>query len=450
MRAQVIIDPSNEEVLAEIPDTTSRVVDEAVAAAVRAQRAWIAHSPSARAERLHGFAETLVHARDELAEVERRNGGHLQALAEWSVDNLVEVLRFSAGGCERLTGTTAASRDALKFTVHEPLGVVAAIVPWNFPLAIAGWTIGPALAAGNAVLIKPSELTPLSAMLVARLALESGLEPGLLQILPGSSATGALLVDHADIRGLVFTGSVPVGREILTRSAHQFKKVVLELGGKSASIVFGDANVAAAAQAAAWGSFGHAGQDCCARSRHLVQRSVLDEFLAHLESVVHSLRVGDPADPATEVGPLISRQRADAVATVVAGAPAPLIQGSTPDGRGYWFPPTVLYSEGQTEPFAREEIFGPVTTVVPFDDHDDAVRLANDSPYGLAASIWTRDLDKMIQVARSIRAGNISVNSHQAVSTDLPFGGFKSSGLGRELGLDALHRFTDEKAISVW
>lgn len=378
------------------------------------------------------------------------NSGLLTGVAEWSVDNLVDVLRYSAGGAERLLGTTTPTASGLRFTIHEPLGVVAAIVPWNFPITISGWTIGPALAAGNAVIVKPAELTPLSALRLAQVGHDSGLPPGLLQVVPGTGpVAGARLAEHPEVQGVVFTGSPAVGRRVLAAANHDIKHVTLELGGKSASIVFDDADLPEAAASTTRGSFSNAGQDCCARSRILVQRRVFDEFLGLLHEHVDALIVGDPTSPRTQMGPLISQDRLDHVVAVVETAGAPLIQGSAPQGRGYWFPPTVLLSERQEESYAREEIFGPVATVVPFDDEADAIRLANDSHFGLAASIWTRGVDRALRVARSVQAGNISINSHDAVFPALPFGGVKQSGLGRELGPDAVTRFTEVKSVSI-
>jgi betaine-aldehyde dehydrogenase len=334
--------------------------------------------------------------------------------------------------------------------VREPLGVVGLIVPWNFPLVIAAWKLGPALAAGNTVVLKPAELTPLSAIRFASLALEAGLPEGVVNVVAGPGSTcGRRLVEHPDVAKIAFTGSTEVGRSIAAGAAATIKRVTLELGGKSPNIIFADADIEAAAASAPGAVFGNAGQDCCARSRILVERSALDSFMAALEPVVKSIAVGDPLDPATEMGPLISASQRSSVASFLddsAGAPI-AFQGSAPDGPGYWFPPTVLCPVDPGARSAREEIFGPIATVIPFSGEEEAVALANDTIYGLSGSVWTRDGARALRVARAIEAGVLSINSNTSVRVATPFGGFKQSGYGRELGPHALDAYTEVKSI---
>jgi acyl-CoA reductase-like NAD-dependent aldehyde dehydrogenase len=343
-------------------------------------------------------------------------------------------------------------------TFHEPLGVVAAIIPWNFPIAIASWKIGPALATGNTVVVKPSEITPLTALRLAELALAAGIPEGVLQVVVGTGpVVGARLVDHPEVAKVAFTGSTDVGREVMARAARTLKRVTLELGGKSASVIFADGDLEQAAAATPGGVFANAGQDCCARSRVLVQRPVFDRYLSLLVDAVASWRVGDPTDPATDMGPLVTEaHRARVRGFLVEGMGEPgegavksFAEGSVPGGPGFWFPPTVVAPADPGWRMAREEIFGPVVAVIPFDDEDDAVRLANDSPYGLSGSIWTANGARALRMARAVRSGNLSVNSHSSVRVQTSFGGMKQSGFGRELGLEALDSYTEVKNVFV-
>jgi betaine-aldehyde dehydrogenase len=322
------------------------------------------------------------------------------------------------------------------------------IVPWNFPLTIASWKLAPALAAGNTVVLKPAELTPLTALRFAQIALEAGIPDGVVNVVAGpGSVCGQRLVEHPDVAKIAFTGSTEVGRSIAAAAAATIKRVTLELGGKSPNLVFADADLEAAAAAAPMAVFGNAGQDCCARSRILVQRSVLDRFMEALEDAVESIRVGDPLDEQTQMGPLISAAHRDKVSSFVNGDAPVAIRGSAPDGPGYWFAPTVLCPVDPGARAAREEIFGPVATVIPFDDEAEAVRLANDTIYGLSGSIWTRDGARALRVARAIDTGVLSINSNTSVRVATPFGGFKQSGYGRELGPHALDAYTEVKSI---
>jgi acyl-CoA reductase-like NAD-dependent aldehyde dehydrogenase len=387
-------------------------------------------------------------AHEELAILEARNAGKPIGSARGEIGMAIETFRYFAGAPERPHGETIPVAGGMAFTVREPLGVVGLITPWNFPLAIACWKMAPALAAGNTVVLKPAELTPLTALRFASLALEAGLPEGVVNVVVGPGREcGQRLVEHPDVAKIAFTGSTAVGMSIAAGAAATIKRVTLELGGKSANIVFADADLRAAALAAPGAVFDNAGQDCCARSRILVQRGAVDEFLGHLEGAVQAIRVGDPLDAATDMGPLISAAQRDAVASFVDGDAEVAIRGSIPDGPGFWFPPTVLWPIDAGHRAVVDEIFGPVAVIVAFDDEADAIRIANDTIYGLSGSVWTRDGAKGLRVARALESGNLSINSNSSVRVTTPFGGFKQSGYGRELGPHATDAYTEVKTI---
>jgi acyl-CoA reductase-like NAD-dependent aldehyde dehydrogenase len=443
-----VLEPATAGVLQEIACADAQDVDRAVARAKAAYPAWRAVSPGDRGRVLRAIGDAVRSAAEELAVLEARNAGKPIGDARGEMGMVADVFDYYAGAPERLLGDSIPVAGGQAFTVREPLGVVGLIVPWNFPLTIAAWKLGPALAAGNTVVLKPAELTPLTALRFAQLALEAGLPEGVLEVVPGlGPVAGARLVEHPYVAKIAFTGSTAVGRSIAVGAAATLKRVTLELGGKSPNIVFADADLSAAAAAAPGAVFGNAGQDCCARSRILVQRSVLDEFVALLEPVVHGIRVGDPLDPESEMGPLISAAHRERVRSFLDDESEVAIQGSAPSGPGFWCAPTVLCPVAPDARAAREEIFGPVAVVIAFDDEADAVRLANDTIYGLSGSIWSRDGGRALRVARALDAGVLSINSNTSVRVATPFGGFKQSGYGRELGPRALDAYTEEKSI---
>jgi len=450
MSTFTVLNPATEEPVAEVPQCSAEQADEAIERAAVAQPAWNAVSPGDRAMALRRFADVVDAHVDELADLEVAGSGHPVGQARWEAGNVANVLRYYSAAPERLFGRQIPVPGGVNVTFQEPIGVVGLIVPWNFPMPILGWGLGPALAAGNPVIAKPAERTPLTAIRIGELALEAGLPEGVFQVVPGKgSVVGERLVGHPAVRKIVFTGSTEVGRQIMAGCARQVKRLTLELGGKSANIVFADADLERAAATAPYAVFDNAGQDCCARSRILVQAAVFDRFMELLEPAVQAVAVGDPRAAGTEMGPLISAEHRARVAAYVPDTAPVAFRGAAPDGPGYWFPPTVLAPVGADDPAFTDEVFGPVVTVVPFADEAEAVSIANDTPYGLSGSIWTQNVGRALRVSRAVQAGNLSVNSNASVRYWTPFGGFKQSGLGRELGPDALDAFTETKNVFI-
>ncbi|BBX17378.1 aldehyde dehydrogenase [Mycolicibacterium duvalii] len=447
MTTTEVINPATEEVLRTVELCDEAAVDDAVARAVDAQRRWARSAPAERAAALRSFAAVVDAHVEELAALEVANSGHPIGNARWEAGHVRDVLQYYAAAPERLSGSQIPVAGGWNVTFNEPLGVVGVITPWNFPMTIASWGFAPALAAGNAVLVKPAEWTPLTTLRLGELAAEAGLPAGLFQVLPGrGSVVGERFVTHPGVRKIVFTGSTEVGTRVMAGAARQVKRVTLELGGKSANIIFDDCDLERAAATAPYGVFDNAGQDCCARSRILVQRNVFDRFMELLEPAVQGVAVGDPRVEGTEMGPLVSKKHWDTVSSYVPDDAPVAFRGAAPSGPGFWFPPTVL-TPGRGDRTVTEEIFGPVVAVLPFDDEADAIALANDTAYGLSGSIWTDNVSRALRVSRAVEAGNLSVNSHSSVRYSTPFGGFKQSGLGRELGPDAPLSFTETKNV---
>ncbi len=443
-----VLNPATEEPIAELEQAGVEETDELVARAKAAFPAWRAVAPTDRARLLRRLATLVEEHHEELSRLESRNAGKPITGARGEIGMVADVFHFYAGAVDKHHGETIPVGGGVDLTFREPLGVVGLIVPWNFPLNIASWKLGPALACGNTVVLKPAELTPLSALRLAELALEAGIPEGVLNVVVGKgSVVGRRLVEHPDVAKIGFTGSTEVGRQVMEGAAATIKRVTLELGGKSANVIFADADLEQAAAAAPYAVFDNAGQDCCARSRILVQRSAYDEFLDRLVAATAAVRVGDPEDDTTEMGPLISAAHRETVAGYVDGTPV-AFRGDVPEGAGFWFPCTVVEATNDDR-IAREEVFGPVAAVIPFEDEADAIRLANETPYGLSGSIWTRDGARALRVARAVEAGVLSVNSNSSVRVSTPFGGVKQSGFGRELGMHALEGYSDVKNVYI-
>jgi len=444
-----VVNPATEQPVTDVELATVEETDALIERAHAAFPAWKAIAPGERATLLRRFAAVVDAHVEELSEIEVRNAGHTWGNATWEAGNVRDCLNYYSASPERMFGRQIPVTGGVDITFHEPLGVVAIIVPWNFPMPILAWGMAPALAAGNTVVLKPAEVTPLTAIRIGELAREAGLPEGVLTVIPGKgSVVGERFVTHPLVRKVCFTGSTEVGKQIMAGCAEQVKRCTLELGGKSANVIFGDADLAAAAAAAPYAVFDNAGQDCCARSRILVERSAHDEFLELLQRAVESMTVLDPSDRSSEMGPLISAHQRSSVQSFLDEVDV-AFTGPAPDGPGFWMPPTVVLAESTEQRIWREEVFGPVVAVLPFDDEAEAVAMANDTEYGLSGSIFTADVGRALRVARGIDAGNLSVNSNSAVRYWTPFGGFKQSGLGRELGPDAPQAFTEEKNVFI-
>ncbi|CAB4330819.1 unannotated protein [freshwater metagenome] len=443
-----VINPATEKIVTTIEHFDLAATDAVIAQAAKAYDSWRHVAPSDRATLLRKFAAVVASHKEELAALEIANSGHTRGNALWEVDNVVNVLTYYSAAPERLFGKQIPVAGGVDITFKEPLGVVGVIVPWNFPMPIAGWGFAPALAAGNTVVLKPAEYTPLTAMKLGEYALEAGIPKGVFTVSPGKgSIVGNRFVTNPLVRKVVFTGSTQVGKAIMAGCADQVKRVTLELGGKSSNIIFADADIAKAAGSAPGAVFDNAGQDCCARTRILVQKSAFDSFMEHFEVAVKKFRVEDPSLATADMGPLISRKQLDSVQTFLDEPIA--FTGSAPTGPGFWMAPTVLMPKNTQARSWREEVFGPVVSVMTFEDEAQGIEMANDSEYGLSGSIWTRDVGRALRVSRAIETGNLSINSNSSVRFSTPFGGFKQSGLGRELGPDALDSFTEVKNVFI-
>lgn len=444
-----LINPATGEAMETIEHVTVEETDHAIERARVAQKEWASFTPAERGEALRRFARAVENDVETLAALEVRNSGHPVSQARWEANHVRNVLDYYSAAPERLLGKQIPVAGGIDITFNDPLGVVGIITPWNFPMTIASWGFAPALAAGNAVVLKPAEWTPLTSIRLGELGVAAGLPDGLFQVLAGKgSVVGNRFITNETVRKVVFTGSTEVGKGIMRGAADQIKRVTLELGGKSANIVFADADVDKAAATAPYSVFENAGQDCCARSRILVQKSVLDRFMEQLEVSVSKLVVGDPTNESTEMGPLVHASHQAGVEKYLENADI-AFRGSAPSGPGNWFAPTVTLSRGIDDPCMTDEIFGPIVTVHAFDDEAEAIEIANATEFGLSGSIWTRDIGRGIRVSRAVESGNLSVNSHSSVRYSTPFGGMKQSGLGRELGPDAPLHFTEEKNVFI-
>jgi len=446
-RAITLRNPADDSVLQEVSLATAQDVDQAVIRAQAALPAWRDMAPNDRIKIMRRFAETIAAHAQELAELDTRNMGMPIGSSKWCADTAAEVIHYYAGAIDKHLGHTYPVAGGVTMTFHEPLGVVGLIVPWNFPVLIACWKLGPALACGNTVILKPAETTPLSAMRLGELALKAGIPEGVLQVVVGTGPeAGWRLVEHPMVRKIGFTGSTAVGKRIMAGGAEHLKRVTLELGGKSANIVFADADIETVAASAPGAVFDNSGQDCCSRSRIFVQRPIFDEFVELMIAETKKIVVGDPMDPATTMGPLFTRAHHDRVSSYLEGI-TPTWAGSAPTGNGYWFPCTIIATADITSRVCTEEIFGPIATIIPFTDENDVLKMANDTEYGLSGSVWTRDAERAMRVARKLEGGTLSVNSNSSVRFSTPFGGFKQSGIGRELSMTAMDHYSELKTI---
>ena len=446
-RTITLRNPADDSVIKDVPLATVHDVDQAVIRAQAALPAWRDMAPNDRIKIMRRFAETIAAHAHELAELDTRNMGMPIGSSKWCADTAAEVIHYYAGAIDKHLGHTYPVAGGVTMTFHEPLGVVGLIVPWNFPVLIACWKLGPALACGNTVILKPAETTPLSAMRLGELALEAGIPEGVLQVVVGTGPeAGWRLVEHPMVRKIGFTGSTAVGKRIMAGGAEHLKRVTLELGGKSANIVFADADIETVAASAPGAVFDNSGQDCCSRSRIFVQRPIFDEFVELMIAETQKIVVGDPMDPATNMGPLFTRAHHDRVSSYLEGV-TPTWTGSAPTGNGYWFPCTIIATSDITSRVCTEEIFGPIATIIPFTDENDVLKMANDTEYGLSGSVWTRDAERAMRVARKLEGGTLSVNSNSSVRFSTPFGGFKQSGIGRELSMTAMDHYSELKTI---
>ena len=443
-----VINPADESIVKSVDLCDLAATDKVIEKANKAFESWRKVAPGDRAKLLRAFAQVVSDHREELAKLEVTNSGHTIGNALWEADNVANVLNYYSAAPERLFGKQIPVANGIDITFKEPLGVVGIIVPWNFPMPIASWGFAPALAAGNTVVLKPAEYTPLTAIKLGELALKAGIPEGVFNVIVGKgSIVGNRFVTHPLVRKVVFTGSTSVGKQIMAGCADQVKRVTLELGGKSANIIFADSDIERAAAAAPGAVFDNAGQDCCARSRILVEKSAFDKFMSAFEVAVKKFRVQEPSLATAEMGPLISKKQLESVQSYLTEEVA--FTGSAPSGKGFWMAPTVLLPKKSSAKVWQEEIFGPVVSVMTFDDEADAIAKANDSDFGLSGSIWTNNSGKAIRVAREVQSGNLSVNSNSSVRYWTPFGGYKQSGLGRELGPDALDAFTEVKNVFI-
>jgi betaine-aldehyde dehydrogenase len=455
-----VVSPVTNKVIATAPKGGTEDVDRAVKAAQAAfDGEWHSWSQTRRGQTLARFATHIRDHLEELAAMESRNMGKPISSARWEIGAAANVMEYWGGAANKLMGETIpVSKPGFDFTLREPIGVVGLIVPWNFPLMLASWKMGPALAAGNTAILKPASYTPLTAIRIAELALEAGFPPGVLNVVTGPGATaGQAIAAHPGIGKVAFTGETATGQAIMRAAAGNIKKVSLELGGKSPNVVFADADLERFAAESPYSVFDNCGQDCCARARIIVERSVHDRVVELFAQATLRIKVGDPDDPDTEVGTMVSFRQRETVldyirigreegARVVVGGGIP---AEPAYAQGAYIQPTVLDGVESRMRIAQEEVFGPVVVVIPFDTEEEAVRLANDTPYGLSGSIWTRDIGKAIRTARAIRSGVLSINCNSSVHTEAPFGGYKMSGVGHENGMHAFEGYTQVKNVYV-